>query len=96
MFWVALEMSISKIGLNTLSLTAKKLDAFKFDGGVESDNTVVEMRSLSISYRSKESTIGIYVAWVGEVSSENIWVGFTFCYQAEWIVRGSRHGTFNS
>jgi len=40
MFWVALELSISKMGLNIiLSLTVKKLDAFKFDGVAESDNT---------------------------------------------------------
>jgi len=40
MFWIALELSIPKIGLNiTLSLTVKKLDAFKFDRVAESDNT---------------------------------------------------------
>jgi len=40
MFWIALELSIPKIGFNImLSLTVKKLDAFKFDGVVESDNT---------------------------------------------------------
>ena len=40
MFWIALELSISKIGLNImLSLTVKKLDAFRFDGVGESDNT---------------------------------------------------------
>jgi len=39
MFWIALELNIPKIGLNTtLSLTVKKLDAFKFDGVAESDN----------------------------------------------------------
>jgi len=37
---VALELSIPKIGFNiVLSLTVKKLDAFKFDGVAESDNT---------------------------------------------------------
>jgi len=42
MFWIALEMSIPKIGLNImLSLTVKKSDAFKFDGVVESDNTAL-------------------------------------------------------
>jgi len=41
MFWIALELSIPKIGFNiTLSLTVKKVDAFKFDGVAESDNTV--------------------------------------------------------
>jgi len=36
-------LSIPKIGLNiTLSLTVKKLDAFKFDGVAESDNTVTK------------------------------------------------------
>jgi len=40
MFWIALELSIPKIGFNVmLSLTVKKLDAFKFDGVAESDNT---------------------------------------------------------
>jgi len=40
MFWIALELSIPKIGFNImLSLPVKKLDAFKFDGVVESDNT---------------------------------------------------------
>jgi len=41
MFWIALELSIPKIGFNImLYLTVKKLDAFKFDGVAESDNTV--------------------------------------------------------
>jgi len=40
MFWIALELSIPKIGLNILlSLMVKKLDTFKFDGVAESDNT---------------------------------------------------------
>jgi len=39
MFWIALELSIPIIGLNMLSLTVKKLKAFKFDGAAESDNT---------------------------------------------------------
>jgi len=40
MFWIALELSISKIGFNIMfSLTVKKLDAFKFDEVAESDNT---------------------------------------------------------
>jgi len=39
MLWIALELSIPKIGFNIkLSLTVKKLDAFKFDGVAESDN----------------------------------------------------------
>jgi len=39
MFWIALKLSIQKIGLNVmLSLTVNKLDAFKFDGVTESDN----------------------------------------------------------
>ena len=41
MIWNALELSTPKIGLNVmLSLTIKKLDAFKFDGVAESGNTV--------------------------------------------------------
>jgi len=41
MLWIALELSIPKIGLNImLSLSVKKLDVFKFDGVAESDNTV--------------------------------------------------------
>jgi len=40
MFWIALELSISKIGFNImLSSTVKNLDAIKFDGVAESDNT---------------------------------------------------------
>ena len=40
-FWIALELSILKIGFNImLSSPGKKLDAFKFDGVAESDNTV--------------------------------------------------------
>jgi len=40
MFWIALEMNIPKIGLNImLSLTVKEIDAVKFDGVAESDNT---------------------------------------------------------
>ena len=40
MFWIALELSIPKIGFNImLSLLVKKFDAFKFDGVAESDNT---------------------------------------------------------
>jgi len=38
MFWIALELSIPKIGLNILlSLPVKNLHAFKFDGVAESD-----------------------------------------------------------
>jgi len=41
MFWIAIELSIPKKGLNImLSLTVRKLDAFKFDGVAESDNYV--------------------------------------------------------
>jgi len=40
MFWISLELSIPNMGFNImLSLTVEKLDAFKFDGVVESDNT---------------------------------------------------------
>ena len=40
MFWIALELSIPKTGFNImLSSMVKKLDAFKFDGVAESDNT---------------------------------------------------------
>ena len=43
MFWIALELSIPNIVFNVmLSLPVKKLDAFKFDGVAESDNTGVE------------------------------------------------------
>jgi len=39
MFWIALELSIPKTGLNIkLSLTVKKLDAFKLDGVAQTDN----------------------------------------------------------
>jgi len=39
MCWIALELSIPEIGFNIVILTVKKLDAFKFDGVAESDNT---------------------------------------------------------
>jgi len=40
MFWIALELSIPQIRFNILlTLPVKKLDAFKFDGVAESDNT---------------------------------------------------------
>jgi len=40
MFWIALEVSIPKIGFNSmLSFTVKKVEVFKFDGVAESDNT---------------------------------------------------------
>jgi len=43
MFWIALELSIPKIGLNImLSLIVKKLDAFEIDGVAKSDNTGLE------------------------------------------------------
>ena len=48
MFWIALELSIPKIGFNILlSLPVKKSDAFKFDGVAESDNTVRRWSRLS-------------------------------------------------
>jgi len=44
MFWIALELSSPKIGLNIkISLTVKQLDAFKFGGVAESDNTVIRL-----------------------------------------------------
>jgi len=50
MFWIALKLSIPKIGLNiVLSLTVKKLDAFKFDGVAESDNTGKKRTQLLVS-----------------------------------------------
>jgi len=42
MFWIALELSIPKIGF-MLSLTVTKLDAFKFDGVAECGNTVLNL-----------------------------------------------------
>jgi len=40
MFWIALELSVPKMGFNmVLSLTVKRVDAFKFDGVAKSDNT---------------------------------------------------------
>jgi len=53
MFWIALELSIPKIGFNImLSLSVKKLDAFKFDGVAESDNTAADGSEVAI-VRSK-------------------------------------------
>ena len=47
MFWIALELSIPKIGLNIkLSWTVKKLDAYKFDGVAESDDTTYIISSV--------------------------------------------------
>jgi len=41
MFWIALKLTIPKIGLNVmLSLPVKEVDAFDYDGVAESDNTV--------------------------------------------------------
>jgi len=49
MFWIALELSIPKIGFNVmLSLPVKKLDAFKFEGVAESDNTGPIFRVYSV------------------------------------------------
>jgi len=50
MFWIALELSIPKLGLNMLSLTVKKLDAIKFDGVAESDNTARICRFATFSH----------------------------------------------
>ena len=56
MFLNALDLSIPKIGFNiTLSLTVKKLHAFKFDGVAESDNTASEFVLKSIWNRLKKS-----------------------------------------
>jgi len=43
MFWIALELSIPKIGFNIM-LTVKKVDMFKFDGVAESDNTATKLK----------------------------------------------------
>jgi len=52
MFWIALELSIPKIGFNIMiSLLVKKLDAFKFDGVAESDNTVSLLDCLAELFR---------------------------------------------
>jgi len=53
MFWIALELSIPKIGLNImLSLTVKKLHAYKFDGVADSDNTVPAYQAKSTIYQN--------------------------------------------
>jgi len=62
MFWIALELSIPKIGLNSmLSLTVKKLDAFKFDGVAESDNTARPLKHagfrIGLVFKKKPSHI---------------------------------------
>jgi len=42
MFWVALKLSVPKIGFNIIiSLNVKNVDAFKFDGVAESDYTEI-------------------------------------------------------
>jgi len=54
MFWIALEVSIPKIGFNImLSLKIKKVDVFKFDGAAESDNTAELQR---IQLRTRKCT----------------------------------------
>jgi len=53
MFWIALELSIPKIGLNImLSLTVTKLDAFKFDGVAESNTGNNTLRVAVISAKN--------------------------------------------
>jgi len=50
MCWIALELSISKIGFNIrLSLTVKKVDVSKFDGAAKSDNTALAFQRLPFS-----------------------------------------------
>jgi len=52
MFWIALELSIPKIGFKImLSLTVKKLNEFKFDGVAESDNTDAKQTKINL-YKS--------------------------------------------
>jgi len=52
-FWIALELSIPKIGFNSmLSLTVKEFNAFKNDGVAESDNTERGEHPLSQPQRS--------------------------------------------
>jgi len=58
MLWIALELSILKIGLHDmLSLTVKKLEAFKFDGVAESDNTAHFTTSQHKNFDNHQSTI---------------------------------------
>ena len=42
MFWIALELSIPKIGFKIVIFDGLKLDAFKFDEVTKSDNTGLE------------------------------------------------------
>jgi len=59
MFWIALELSIPKIGFNImLSLTAKELDEFEFDGVVESDNTDEERRVNFLEFPCAQPLVG--------------------------------------
>jgi len=59
MLWIALEVSIPKIGFNIVwSLTVKKVDVFKFDGVAESDNTGGDQMLLSTA--RQHSTVRIY------------------------------------
>jgi len=46
-----------------LSLTVKKLDAFKFDGVAESDNTTV--RSVNAKNFSNENYLRMKIYWLG-------------------------------
>jgi len=66
MFWIALELSIPKIGFKImLSLTVKKEDAFKFDRVAESDDTaransiVANLESIFITYPMKRRNVAV-------------------------------------
>jgi len=62
MFGIARELSIPKIGFNImLSSTVKKLDAFKFDGVAESDNTAAHFTLFQRGH-SQNKTPGLGIA----------------------------------
>jgi len=66
MYWIALELSIPKIGLNImLSLTVKKLDAFKFDGVAESDNIGRYRHEQPYQWRALDETFSLMWSLIG-------------------------------
>ena len=77
MFWIALELSIPKIGFNImLSLTDKKVDVFKFEGVAESDNTAyfIALRANMASIQSqhyilKSEVLGAFFSLIFLVSA---------------------------
>ena len=90
MFWIALELSMPKTGLNImLSLTVKKLDAFKFDGAVESDNT--ERTETNLTYFKWGSVFMVTSKNVilSPLNAHNLQNRDSSLYQSSWAAQRS-------